>query len=201
VTFAKKNVIIQVLLKIKSKSMNNTNMANNTAGQKTTKKSLGAWLYIFISLAVIIILASAYFLINSLPQGEKPSPVESSGKSDFEKADNQDDGLPDEIYAYIGTVTAVGENQIVINAPANGNYLLTDTELRVMVDNDTELVNLIIPKTLEGVKPGEAEEWFEKQEIKFDQIKAGDKVTVIAGENVKGKTEFKALRVEVNVIK
>ena len=180
--------------------MDNANITNNTAGQKTAKKSLGPWLYIFISLVVVIALASAYFLINNSQQGEKQSPVGSQDKNAFEKTDNQGDGLPHEIYSYMGTVAAVGENQITVTAPANNNYLLADTELKVMVDNETELVNLIIPKTLEGVKPGVSGEWFKKQQIKFDQIKVGDQVTVIAGENVKGKTEFKAIKVEVNVI-
>jgi len=180
--------------------MDNINIVNNPAGQKTTKKSLGPWPYVFISLAAGIVLASAYFLISNSPKKEKTSALESQEKNAFEKTDSQDDGLPDEIYAYIGTVTAVGENQLVINAPANGNYLLTDTELKVIVDEETELANLIIPQTLEGVKPGVSGEWFKRQEIKFDQIKAGDRVTVIAGENIKHKTVFKAIKVEVNVI-
>ncbi len=107
------------------------------------------------------------------------------------------DGLPQKVYSYSGKVLEVGNNLLVIKALKGENYLLADKELQVKLNDKTQFNKLVIPKSIPDLKPGESGQYFKRQPVKLSEIKVGDKVTVIALENIKNKTEFTAAMVEV----
>lgn len=175
--------------------MENANMANNSAAQQSGGKK-NFWIFIIILLALVALIYLAYGLTT---KGLGESQDNFQAKTNI-TADKQSDGVPKTIYAYVGTVLNIGEDKITVMAPANGNYLEQDTELTVLVDKKTDFISLTVPETLGAVESGKQGKLFKRTDIKFSDLKTGDKVTVIAGENIKGKTEFKAIRVEVSVI-
>ena len=110
----------------------------------------------------------------------------------------EDDGWPDAFYSYSGPIVSVNDDGIVINALADRNYVKSDREMSVLVDDQTSFVKITIPDRLEGVEPGQSGKLFERTEISKSSLKVGDMVTVIAYENIKGKTEFLAQKVELS---
>lgn len=111
---------------------------------------------------------------------------------------NNNDGLPNEIYAYNGKVIELNDNNIKIVANKNENYLLGDKELIVDVDTNTKYRKFIVPAEIPELAAGETGSYYKRVDIDFNQIKLNDQVTVIAGENIKNKTEFTAMVVEVH---
>ncbi len=107
------------------------------------------------------------------------------------------DGLPKEIYNYNGEVLKVDKGVITMMALKKANYLLKDKELKVKTNDKTKFVKLSVPQSIPDLKPGQSGQYFTRQSIKLNDIKVGDKVTVIALENIKNKTEFTAAIVEV----
>lgn len=108
------------------------------------------------------------------------------------------DGLPKEVYNYNGEVIKIEDGVITIKALKGANYLLNSKELKVKVDDKTEFNKFVVPESISNLKPGQSGQYFERRSIKLSDIKIGDKVTVIALENIKDKTEFTAAIVEVH---
>ncbi len=108
------------------------------------------------------------------------------------------DGTPKEVYNYNGEVVKIEDGIIIIKALKGANYLLSDKELKVKVDDKTEFNKFVVPESIPNLKPGQSGQYFERQPIELSDIQVGDKVTVIALENIKDKTEFTAAMVEVH---
>ena len=85
----------------------------------------------------------------------------------------------------------------ILKCNSSSNYLKKDTQFTVLVNNETKLIELLLPKTLSNSD----EISFERREITLGDIKPGDTITAIAGENIKGKTEFLAKQIEKHKVK
>lgn len=147
---------------------------------------------IWVLVIVLILMLGVVLLFYANKFNIQPEQV------DLSKANVSQDGLPNEVYNYNGEVVKIEDNTIVIKAFRAANYLLADKELRVKVDDKTEFSKLVVPKSIPDLKPGQSGQYFERQPIKLSDIKVGDRVTVIALENIKDKTEFTAAIVEVH---
>jgi hypothetical protein len=143
------------------------------------------WLVLIIVLVIVVGVGATYYFINKKETAPTPVVVEES------------DGFPEVFYSYTGAVKEVTGDRIIITAEASKNYLKTDTEIQALYDKETEFIEVVIPKTIENAEGQISGTLFQRTKISSEAIKAGDRVTVIAYENVKGKTEFKARKIEV----
>ena len=109
----------------------------------------------------------------------------------------ENDGFPKEFFSYIGNVISVSDSQIIINAPANKNYLKTDTQIIAEIDEATVVTKINLPTDGAAIAPGQSGKLIKRENISADKIRIGDQVTLISFENVKGKTQFTANKIEV----
>ena len=136
-----------------------------------------------------VVLIAVYFISTAFKNDNKV--VVDDGQN--RQAGQVDDGLPDEFFSYIGTITEIQEDGIMLNAEKAKNYLLEDAQIEVKVDETTEYQKTVIPRELV-----EGEEFDLKViEMTFEDLVVGDEVIVISHENVKGKNSFIAKQVEV----
>ena len=128
------------------------------------------------------------------------SAKQQGSKSNFEPTEKKETEkkIPDEFFSYIGKITEISKNQIMLNALANNNNLLQDKILTVNLIEKTVFTKILIPKTL--TKDSEKDK-IQKIKIKKADLKISQKVLVSADENVAGKTEFTASKVEVQEVK
>lgn len=174
--------------------MQNNQTPNGLPVQKAPGQAKNFWPVVIALIVLLIIVGVAYNLMIKEPAEEVANVNSQAGQV-------KDDGLPDEFFSYVGTIIEIGKDKIIISVSANGNYLSQDSEFRVRVDEETDYIKVGIPKTLSGVEPGESGELFERVKISKDDLEAGDRVVVIADENIKGKPEFRAMKVEVQEIR
>lgn len=97
--------------------------------------------------------------------------------------------IPEEVYYYTGTIKKKGDRFLVISAAAADNFLVADQEFIARIDEATRMLKYKIPVYL---KPGQSPKEFAVNQghATFADFNVGDRVTVYARENVKGKTEF-----------
>ncbi len=110
------------------------------------------------------------------------------------------DGFPTVFYSYVGTIQKVDNGMITIMAPAEKNYLTADTVINVKTDGETAFVGQDKNFDINKIEPGQSGEFYKTTTIGFGDLKEGQEVTVIDYENVRGKTEFTAKRIEVNTV-
>lgn len=173
--------------------MKSANTPNNLPHKKAPGKGSGFWIFVAALIILLVIVGVAYKLM---------SKDEGFGVFNEEnRAAENGDGLPNEFYSYVGEIVEIGENKIVIDAKASDNYLTKDSRFNVAVSEETRYTKLGMNEKEDRLKPGESGEMFSRVEASFDDFKVGDKVTVIAFENIKGKAEFTAKQVELNALR
>ncbi|MFZ5390948.1 MAG: hypothetical protein ACOZAJ_01580 [Patescibacteria group bacterium] len=145
---------------------------------------------VVVVVVAIVLLALGYYLTsNQTAPTDKPA---------GEQTDQTTDGtvvMPEEVFSYVGEVTAVGEGQLTVLAKPVVNYLTADTTLTVKTDEATQIVKRTIPKVLP--EDGNVANLFKQETITLADVKTGDQVTVVSNNNIKGQTDFTASRLEV----
>ena len=107
-----------------------------------------------------------------------------------------------QVFSYIGKVKKIEKGKIIFFAEARKNKLGKDTIMTAVISSKTKFDRVIVPKTPpKNVEEGSGKSIFTREEIKLSDIKVGDEVTVVSGENIAGKTEFPAKRVEIINVK
>jgi len=182
--------------------MQNNNSSNNVPSQQTMGQPQGqpsqpsrgskknVWVLVIILIVLLLIVWGIYAMMNKSEQNEEINNV-------VVNKEKVDDGFPKEFFSYSGSVVSITDSAIVLNAPASKNYLQQDTRITAKFDDQTVFSKIIIPQTTSGFKPGQSGKLFLREDLTADEVKIGDQVTVIAFENVKGKTEFLAKKIEV----
>jgi flagellar basal body-associated protein FliL len=165
-----------------------------TGSSLPTKK--GGSKGLIIAIIVIVVLAALAYLVFGMGGG--PSAAPSGQPATNTNSQNQNttptSQVPNEVYSYVGAVTAVGNGQITVLAKKDTNLLDEDTTLTVKADANTQVISRTIPKVL----PTEGGAGlFTQKDISVSDIKVGDQVTVVSSTNVKGVTTFTASRIEV----
>ena len=145
---------------------------------------------ILITLIGIVITA-----LIKLPNVRLPGSKETSEDLPIDKEHNTSGLLiPKEVYVFIGTVSKIGTDSIMINAPSHSNYLYQDEELRVLIDDNTSIIKYILPNKI----PANTKVITTQQEdITIADIKIGDRVEVHSADNLKGQLIFKANLIKV----
>jgi hypothetical protein len=108
--------------------------------------------------------------------------------------------LPEEIYSISGKITKIEGNSIWIESqirlsrlPLPGGKEFETKEIKVNVLPETKIVKVEIPP----VPPLPTEQPFKEVPLKFEDLKVGDQITVTSKENIKGKTEILAERIQL----
>lgn len=182
--------------------MQNNNSSNNVPPQQTVRQpqsqpsqpsrgnKKNVWVLVIILIVLLLIVWGIYAMMNKSEHNEKIN-------NTVVNKEEVDDGFPKEFFSYSGTVASITDGAIVLNAPASKNYLKQDTQITANFDDQTVFSKIVIPQSTSGFKPGQSGKLFLRKDLTADEIKIGDQATVIAFENVKGKTEFLAKKIEV----
>ena len=139
----------------------------------------------------VIILATMAVLIFVI-WGQKSDKAEKPAELVVEKTDI----FPEVFYSYAAKVVSIEEGKIVMRAEAGSNYLYNDENITVLINDETDIAKLK-PATKAEIESG-AKKLIERISFNLADLKVGDNIIAIAAENVKNKTEFTAIRIEVN---
>jgi hypothetical protein len=108
--------------------------------------------------------------------------------------------LPEEIYSISGKITKIEGNSIWIESqirvsrlPLPGGKEFETKEIKVNVLPETKIVKVEMAE----IPPPPPEEPFKEIPLKFEDLKVGDQITVTSKENIKGKTEISADRIQL----
>lgn len=159
---------------------------------------------LMIGAAVIGVAIVVYFIMSAVSSPSNPEnanlPPGSEGTIAPSKA-TQEAQLLEEVYSYVGVVTAVDGTSIGVSAPANKNASSQDKQLVVHTDEHTVLSKITVSGTMkETLTPAELAALISRDTITTGQIKVGDDITVVSIENVAHVNEFTASRVDVRVV-
>jgi inner membrane protein involved in colicin E2 resistance len=112
--------------------------------------------------------------------------------------------LPEEVYRVNGMVVEKQSDYLVMEAyvrvsqfPLPEGKEVEKQNIRVNTTGETAIYRLEMitdPLLLEG-----AAEPFEKIAVDYEEIKTGTPVTVISGDNIKGKKEISAQEIQINL--
>jgi len=109
--------------------------------------------------------------------------------------------LPEEIYSVIGKITKIEGNSILMESQIRVSRLplpegkeIETKEIKVNLTDETKIakIELIVPTTLPP------KEIFKETPLKFEDLKVGDQINVTSKENIKGKTEILADRIQLS---
>jgi hypothetical protein len=108
--------------------------------------------------------------------------------------------LPEEIYSISGKIKKIEGNSIWIESqirvsrfPLPGGKEFETKEIKVNVLPETKIVKVEILE----IPPPPPEEPFKEIPLKIEDLKVGDQITFTSKENIKGKTEILADRIQL----
>jgi hypothetical protein len=108
--------------------------------------------------------------------------------------------LPEEIYSISGKIKKIEGNSIWIESqirlsrlPLPGGKEFETKEIKVNILPETKIVKVEIAE----IPPLPPEEPFKEIPLKIEDLKVGDQITVTSKENIKGKTEILADRIQL----
>lgn len=149
-----------------------------------------------IIIIVVLALVAVAFMVARKPVN-KLGPVTGDDNVDTEVHES-DDGFPSVYYSYAGKVENINQKAIVISATKDKNdYLKKDMVVTGLVSDDTIATKITIPERINVEETGVAGTYFKRENIALSDIYPGDIVTLIAGENIKYKTSFDVIKIEV----
>ncbi|MDI6883124.1 MAG: hypothetical protein QMC93_01455 [Patescibacteria group bacterium] len=155
-------------------------------------KKIPSWLAILI---IIVVLIIAVVVILSF-QGQAPKEKEVVPVVPSEEMEKL--GLPSEIFSYQGKITEILSDKIIFEATAQENYLEKDAFLTALITEETSFLRITVPKVPpKDIPEGEGLSLFKREEIDLSDLKVGDKITAVSNTNIKAKTEFPAVRIEI----
>ncbi len=172
--------------------LNKEKHMENTRPQPPKENNYKKITTIVIAVAVIILLAVIAYNLKSSFQTRVANETKNTGAI-------SPDGLPTVFYSYLGTIKSIGGNKLEILATADKNYLKADKTITVLTDGETVFVKQNKEVDVNKIKPGASGDFYQTTTISLNELKVGQEVTVIDYENVKGKDEFIAKRVEVTI--
>lgn len=162
-------------------------------------KKIPFWLALVIILVLAIVLVVVVTILASVPE---PTPPPRTNGNNGQTPPVTDNGLPKQIFSYIGEIQSKADNSFVIKAIATKNQLDKDTMITVKISAVTKYVSMSVPQTLPP-NPSQAtlQALFKSQDITYNDLKVGNEVTVVSQVDVFGKTEMDAARVQKTTVK
>jgi len=146
------------------------------------------WLKIIIGIVIALILIFLFLWIKYLTQ---PS---------LEKTNlNKETAGYQKVLSRTGTIKEINSGKIIFMAPSVLNPdLKEDTVMTALLSGETKYYGLKRPKiSPKEMKKGESRSVFQRTAIGISDLKKGDNITVVSAENIWGKTEFPAKKVEL----
>ncbi len=172
--------------------MKQKNEMNSPKHKKKSLKVRGVLLWGIMLLIVVIATLAVYYLLTK-------EDLTHRNKAELNTQHTQaGDGLPSEIFAYQGIVKDIQNDRITLMASKKGNYLKEDTQLIVLLNENTKYYGFTIPQRIEGYKKGGVLDtnYFQRTEINKNNLHTDDTITVISFKNIKNKKEFYADKIE-----
>jgi len=150
-----------------------------------------------ITFWIILCLIAATLIVLFLILVNKPFVAQNQEDKSGQKNENQNEA-PAELYSYVGKIISIETGKIKILVDKIRNPVIEDSEIAVLVNEATKYYAVSVPKTVpDDFNPEEGGSLFKRTEIKFSDLKTDDDVTVISSENINGKTEFTAKKIEI----
>lgn len=108
-----------------------------------------------------------------------------------------------EVFSFIGEIKTVQEGKIIILAKPEKNLALKkETLITILVNEKTKYSQVRLPKVLPSdIKPGEGKSILTRQEVGFSDLQVGQEIMALSNQNIKGLTEFTAIRIEILSVK
>lgn len=161
----------------------NPSLENNQAKKITTM------------VIVLIVVGLLVFMTYQLSRKKNKEP-ETTNINNL--TETSSDGFPTTFYSYVGTIQKIEGGKIEIMAPAAKNYLTADTTITIETDEQTNFYQQDKNMDINQIQPGASGEFYKTTVISLTDLKVGQEITAIDHDNVRGKTEFNAKRIEVN---
>ena len=151
----------------------------------TSKQIVPFWL----AAATLLVVAAVIILITSFLVGDMTMPqIAKNNDKDIIQASQQ--------FSYSGQIKSIGVNQLVVLAKTGPNQD-KETSVVVNVSDQTQYSGVSVPKTLpSGLSDKQLNELFKTKEISFKDLKVGDQVVAISKDDVSGKTEMQAVKIQ-----
>ncbi|OIO46910.1 MAG: hypothetical protein COY09_01690 [Candidatus Portnoybacteria bacterium CG_4_10_14_0_2_um_filter_39_11] len=151
----------------------------------TSKQIVPFWL----AAATLLVVAAVIILITSFLVGDMTMPqIAKNNDKDIIQASQQ--------FSYSGQIKSIGVNQLVVLAKTGPNQD-KETSVVVNVSDQTQYSGVSVPKTLpSGLSDKQLNELFKTKEISFKDLKVGDQIVAMSKDDVFGKTEMLAIKIQ-----
>jgi len=151
----------------------------------TSKQIVPFWLVA----ATLLVVAAVIILITSFLVGDMTMPqIAKNNDKDIIQASQQ--------FSYSGQIKSIGVNQLVVLAKTGPNQD-KETSVVVNVSDQTQYSGVSVPKTLpSGLSDKQLNELFKTKEISFKDLKVGDQIVAMSKDDVFGKTEMLAIKIQ-----
>ena len=149
-----------------------------------TKTFFSFWIILIIILILILIIG--IIVVNQTNKTKLNS---------SKNLQNNQAQIQSTVNSYVGKITTINNNNILIKALSDKNYLDKDTTLKITLDEKTQFIALYIPKILKkNVK-------ITKKVIDKNDLKVGQNIVVYSSKNLRNQTSFIAEKIEVHIVK
>ena len=151
----------------------------------TSKQIVPFWL----AAATLLVVAAVIILITSFLVGDMTMPqIAKNNDKDIIQVSQQ--------FSYSGRIKSIGANQLVVLAKTGPNQD-KETSVVVNVSDQTQYSGVSVPKTLpSGLSDKQLNELFKTKEISFKDLKVGDQIVAMSKDDVFGKTEMLAIKIQ-----
>ena len=130
--------------------------------------------------AIVVFIFAAWYSARNRPTEPLPLPKEYNTAGAV---------IPGDIYAYNGIVKETREGEVVLQASANENYFLEDSEVVVRYNENTEFVKNSVSKIL---VPGALFPVISESQALPSDVLVGARVAAYANKNIAGEQNFLA---------
>ncbi len=146
-------------------------------------KKIPTWLE---GVIVLVLLGVCLLLIlgSTVPKKTKDAGKENGSET------TEEENEKNKIFSYTGEITEIKDNLVVLKTKKGET-------IKVAVDENTLYSTMDIPKTVSEEKGKIAENLFKRKTITFSDLEIGKEAAAISKENIAGKNEFYAYRIEL----
>ena len=143
----------------------------------------------WLATAVLLIVAAVIVLIISFLVGDMTMPqiAKNNGKETIQASQQ---------FSYSGQIQSIGDNQLVILAKTGPNQ---DKEITVTINvsDQTQYTSVAAPQTLPAnLSDEQLSALFKTKDISFRDLKVGDQIVAMSKDNISGKTEMQAIKIQ-----
>ncbi len=148
-------------------------------------------------IAVLIVIVAVAVIVLWLLGTKNPLyPAEKQNPENEEVLQENSEQNSEQVFSYIGKISSIESGEIKIAAESTKNSLDKNEIITILLNDQTKYYKVVVPKTLPE-NPEENKPLFSRAEIAFSDLAVGMEITAVSTENIFGKTEFIAKKIEV----